>query len=244
MVKNKEFEYCSWNQNEWGWNFQNVWNRPLWYAFLRHLESYYCILRWKNWIRGSFKKKIWRGKKLSRWRPQWVGRVTGTTPIFLFGFTWVNGEGGLGCWAVAGCTSCGPLSIPSRPQFVARRSATLLNMARAELQILVKMFYSNIKKLVIKWIWSYLSKFLIFLAQSEIQSVECGIIIANSHPKRQKSHYTYVVSDICIPRPDTTARSPDSTGKILLVFYEIYRVGDSECCRINFARKGILVCEF
>jgi hypothetical protein len=88
MVKNKEFEYCSWNQNEWGWNFQNDWIRPLWYAFLRHLESYYCILRWKNWIRGSFykKKKNFRGgKKLSRWRPQWVGRVTGTTSIFLFG---------------------------------------------------------------------------------------------------------------------------------------------------------------
>jgi hypothetical protein len=36
MVKNKEFEYCSWNQNEWGWNFQNVYgsvglieNRPI-----------------------------------------------------------------------------------------------------------------------------------------------------------------------------------------------------------------------
>jgi hypothetical protein len=51
-------------------NFQNVWIRPLWYAFLRHLESYYCILRWKNWIMGSFYKKkkfFWGGKKLSRW---------------------------------------------------------------------------------------------------------------------------------------------------------------------------------
>jgi hypothetical protein len=44
-------------------------------------------------------------------------------------------------------------------------------------------------------------------------------------------YYTYVVSDIFIPR------SPDSTGQILLVFYEINRVGDS-------ARKGILVCVF
>jgi hypothetical protein len=31
------------------------------------------------------------------------------------------------------------------------------------------------------------------------------------------------------------------TGQI---FYEIYRVGDSARCRINFARKGILVCVF
>jgi hypothetical protein len=37
--------------------------------------------------------------------------------------------------------------------------------------------------------------------------------------------------------PDTTARLPDSTGKILLVFYEIYRVGDSARSRINYARK-------
>jgi hypothetical protein len=48
--------------------------------FLRHVESYYCMLRWKNLIRGSFYQKT-----LSRWHPQWVGRVTGTTPIFLFG---------------------------------------------------------------------------------------------------------------------------------------------------------------
>jgi hypothetical protein len=40
------------------------------------------------------------------------------------------------------------------------------------------------------------------------------------------------------------ARSPDSTGQILFVFYEIYRIGDSARCRINFARKGILVCVF
>jgi hypothetical protein len=89
MVKNKEFEYCSWNQNEWDWNFLNVWIRPLRYAFLRHLESYYCILRWKNLIRGSFYKKnkifFW-----SQWRPQWVGRGTGTTPIFLFGLVVAN----------------------------------------------------------------------------------------------------------------------------------------------------------
>jgi hypothetical protein len=57
-------------------------------------------------------------------------------------------------------------------------------------------------------------------------------------------YYTYAVSDIFIPRPDTTARSPDSTGQFFLVFYEIYRVGDSARCRINFARKGILVCIF
>jgi hypothetical protein len=65
MVKNKEFEYsyCGWNQNERGWNFQNVLIRPLWYAFLRHLESYYCILRWKNLIRGSFLQKNFRGQK-------------------------------------------------------------------------------------------------------------------------------------------------------------------------------------
>jgi hypothetical protein len=37
-------------------------------------------------------------------------------------------------------------------------------------------------------------------------------------------YYTYVVSDIFIPRPDTTARSPVSTG-------QIYRVGDSARCR-------------
>jgi hypothetical protein len=55
---------------------------------------------------------------------------------------------------------------------------------------------------------------------------------------------TYVVSDIFIPPPDNTARSPYSTGQILLVFYEIYRVGDSARCRMNFARKGILVCVF
>jgi hypothetical protein len=32
-------------------------------------------------------KIFWGGVKklLSRWRHQWVGRVTGTTPIFLFG---------------------------------------------------------------------------------------------------------------------------------------------------------------
>jgi hypothetical protein len=46
------------------------------------------------------------------------------------------------------------------------------------------------------------------------------------------------------PRLDTTARSPDSTGQILFVFYEIYRVGYSARCRVNFARKGILVCVF
>jgi hypothetical protein len=40
----------------------------------------------------------------------------------------------------------------------------------------------------------------------------------------------------------TPARSTDSTGQILLVFYEIYRFGDSARSRINFARKGILVC--
>jgi hypothetical protein len=44
--------------------------------------------------------------------------------------------------------------------------------------------------------------------------------------------------------PDTTAQSPDSTGQILLVFYEIYRVGDRACSWINFARKGIIVCIF
>jgi hypothetical protein len=46
-----------------------------------------------------------------------------------------------------------------------------------------------------------------------------------------------------IPRLD---RCGDSTGQLLLVFYEIYRVGDtcSARCRINFARKGILVCVF
>jgi hypothetical protein len=48
--------------------------------------------------------------------------------------------------------------------------------------------------------------------------------------------------DIFIFHLDTTARSPDSTGQILFVFYEIYRVGDSARSRINFALKGILVC--
>jgi hypothetical protein len=43
---------------------------------------------------------------------------------------------------------------------------------------------------------------------------------------------------------DTMARSPDSTGQILLFFYEIYRVCDRACSRINFARKGILVCVY
>jgi hypothetical protein len=49
------------------------------------LESYYCILRWKNLIRGSFYKKttkkhfFWGGKKLESVAPP------GTTPIFLFG---------------------------------------------------------------------------------------------------------------------------------------------------------------
>jgi hypothetical protein len=61
---------------------------------------------------------------------------------------------------------------------------------------------------------------------------------------RANPYYTYVVSDILIPSLDTTARSPDSTGKILLVFYQIYRIGDSARCWINFARKGILVCVF
>jgi hypothetical protein len=36
----------------------------------------------------------------------------------------------------------------------------------------------------------------------------------------------------------------DSTGQILLVFYEIYRVGDRAHCRINFVWKRILVCVF
>jgi hypothetical protein len=49
-----------------------------------------------------------------------------------------------------------------------------------------------------------------------------------------------MLSEIFIPPPDTTARSPDSTGQIL-VFYEIYRVGDSARSLINFAPKGILV---
>jgi hypothetical protein len=40
--------------------------------------------------------------------------------------------------------------------------------------------------------------------------------------------------------PDTTARSLDSTGQIFLVFDEIYRVGDSARCLINFVLKGIL----
>jgi hypothetical protein len=40
------------------------------------------------------------------------------------------------------------------------------------------------------------------------------------------------------------ARSPDSTGQISLVFYEIYRVGDSARCRMNFTQKGILACVF
>jgi hypothetical protein len=44
---------------------------------------------------------------------------------------------------------------------------------------------------------------------------------------RVNPYYTYVVSDIFIPPPDTTAWSPDSTGQILLVFYEIYCVGYS-----------------
>jgi hypothetical protein len=61
---------------------------------------------------------------------------------------------------------------------------------------------------------------------------------------RGNPYYTYVVSDIFIPCPDTTTWSPDSTGQIFLVFYEIYRVGDSARCLINFARKGILVCVF
>jgi hypothetical protein len=58
---------------------------------------------------------------------------------------------------------------------------------------------------------------------------------------RGNPYYTHVVSDIFIPRPDITARLPDSTGQILLVFYEIYRVGDSSRSQINFTWKGILI---
>jgi hypothetical protein len=61
---------------------------------------------------------------------------------------------------------------------------------------------------------------------------------------RGNPYYTYVVSDIFIPRPDTTARSTDSTGQILLVFYKIYRVGDRSRPRIKFTQKGIFVCVF
>jgi hypothetical protein len=35
---------------------------------------------------------------------------------------------------------------------------------------------------------------------------------------RGNPYTTYVVSNIFIPPPDTTARSPDSTGQIFLVF--------------------------
>jgi hypothetical protein len=54
----------------------------------------------------------------------------------------------------------------------------------------------------------------------------------------------HVVSHIFIPPPDTTARSPASTGQILFIFYEIYRVDDSARCRINFAQKGIFLLRF
>jgi hypothetical protein len=53
-----------------------------------------------------------------------------------------------------------------------------------------------------------------------------------------------VVSEGASPPPDATARSPDSTGQILLVVYEIYRVGDSARSLMNFARKGIFKCAY
>jgi hypothetical protein len=53
---------------------------------------------------------------------------------------------------------------------------------------------------------------------------------------RGNPYYTYVVSDIF----GSIAGLHGSN----FVFYEIYRVGDSSRCRINFARKGILVCVF
>jgi hypothetical protein len=64
------------------------------------------------------------------------------------------------------------------------------------------------------------------------------VVVDDIIPEAQQG---YVVSDIFIPCPDTTARSPDSMGK---VFNDIYRVGDGARCRINFAREGILVCVF
>jgi hypothetical protein len=43
------------------------------------------------------------------------------------------------------------------------------------------------------------------------------------------------------PIPDTRVRSPDTTGRILLVFYNRDHVRDRACCRIN---KGIFVCVY
>jgi hypothetical protein len=63
MVKNKEFEefeYCSWNQNEWGWNFQNVWIRPLICIF----KAFESLLHFKV-------EKLNRGGILQRKNIKW-----------------------------------------------------------------------------------------------------------------------------------------------------------------------------
>jgi hypothetical protein len=39
--------------------FEGFLTRFLNYIYLRHLESYYCILRWILCIKGSFKKNIY-----------------------------------------------------------------------------------------------------------------------------------------------------------------------------------------
>jgi hypothetical protein len=86
---------------------------------------------------------------------------------------------------------------------------------------------------------------VVLYLSSATKTTEKLLLIPEFHTPRGNPYCTYFLSDIFFPRPDTTARSPDSTGQIVLVFYdEIYRVGDSARCRINFARKGILVCVF
>jgi hypothetical protein len=59
MVKNKEFEYYTVVETKMsGVEIFKIFESDLSdMHFLRHLESYYCILRWKNLIRGSFYKK-------------------------------------------------------------------------------------------------------------------------------------------------------------------------------------------
>jgi hypothetical protein len=85
MIKNKEFEYTVVETKMSAVKFSKCLNQT----------SLICIFKAFGVILLHFKVDkfnqgvilhFWGGKKLlSRWRPQWVGRVTGTTPIF---FIW------------------------------------------------------------------------------------------------------------------------------------------------------------
>jgi hypothetical protein len=55
----------------------------------------------------------------------------------------------------------------------------------------------------------------------------------------QMLYLMFLLNHAWIPQLD--CRTPQVK---LLVFYKIYHVGDSARSRINFARKGILVCIF